>query len=363
MKKFTLAFVILLVAAGALFAQADLQPLVVVNLNNKKNETITVKQLKTRVRSYEKQIGKSLSIDDKKKVLDSLIDEKLMLQAAANAGISIPDSTVDQYFIQSLNQQIGGNFTEKELSDYVQKTQNVTLDQLLTQQLGMNVEEYKAYLKSQLIIQQYVVSQKQSEIQRVTPSDEEIRMFYDANKASFVQSDMAKTFVVIVPKNNDPDAAKNKLNEFRNKYKDKKITKEQLIAQSKLADSGFQAGEILLPKNAMASTSLGISDVMLLTMFKENEGFVSDLIETPTDYKFIVILKKYEAKILSISDLVQPETTVTVYDYIRANLGQQKQLQFVQTVAQEMAAEINTPENVKRKKTGSELDQLLNWGE
>ena len=60
MKRFAIAFLALF-AATSLFAQSDLQFLAVVKLN--KNDSITVKQLKTRVDSYEKQRGTALSTD------------------------------------------------------------------------------------------------------------------------------------------------------------------------------------------------------------------------------------------------------------------------------------------------------------
>ena len=64
---------------------------------------------------------------------------------------------------------------------------------------------------------------------------------------------------------------------------------------------------------------------------------------------------------LSISDIVQPETTVTVYDYIRSNLTQQKQMAYVQEAAQNLSKSLNTSDNVEMKKTGAALDKLLNW--
>lgn len=361
MKKFAIAVLTLLVSAGALFAQADLQPLVVVKLN--KSETITVKQLKSRVDTYQKQIGKALTVDEKKMVLDSLIEEKLILQAAAKTGISIPDSTVDQYFLQGMSQQVGANVTEKELNDLVKKSQGVTLDQLLQSQVGMNVAEYKAYLKNQLIAQQYVVSVKQAELQAVAPTDDEVRLFYESNKASFVWNDMMKIFMIIVPKGNDAAAALNKCGELRTKYVDKKLTAEQITVQSKADGSGFQAGEMLLPKTEAAGMSIGMPFQNLLRVFSQEEGFVSDINETDGDYRIISIRKKYAAKMLALDDVVQPETTVTVYNYILQNLAQQKQMQFIQVAAQQIASDLNNDTNVERKKTGAALDKLLEWGE
>ena len=66
---------------------------------------------------------------------------------------------------------------------------------------------------------------------------------------------------------------------------------------------------------------------------------------------------------LGISDIVQPDTTVTVYDYIRSSLTQQKQQIYIQQAVVEISKQLNTAENVERKKTGAALDKLLDWGE
>ncbi|MCF0242871.1 MAG: peptidyl-prolyl cis-trans isomerase [Treponema sp.] len=360
MKKIVLSFLVLLVSAGALFAQSDLQVLAVVKQS--KSESVTVKQLKARCETYEKQIGKKLTVDERKQVLEALIEEKLVLQAAAKAGISIPDSSVNQYFLQSMSAQVGANVTEKELNDLIMKSQGKTLEQLLLEQTGMTVAEYKAYLKNQLIAQQYVVSQKQSELSKVAASDDQIRQFYESNKASFVWTDMMKMFLVIVPKNGNPEAAKTKCNELRNKIVDKKLTLDQIEVQAKYENSGYQAGTLLIQKTEPYAMNLGMEYSNLLVLFTRDKGFISDLQETDVDYRIVTVMQKYDAKLLSISDIVQPESTVTVYDYIRSTLTQQLQMQALQQAAQDISNALNTSENVERKKTGDALTKLLDWG-
>lgn len=361
MKKIALTLMILLLAGASVFAQSDLQVLAVVKYN--KNESITVKQLKTRCEVYRKQLNRVLTLEEKKSTLDSLINEKLMLQAAQKEGITIPDSYVDQYFVQAMSQSVGRAVTEKELSDYVKKTEGITLDELLLKQMGMNVADYKSFLKNQLMMQQYVVQKNSAELQKVSPSDDEIRMFYESNKSSFVWNDILKVLLVVVEKGSNADQAKLKLGDLLNKYKDKKLTSQQIALQSESDGSGYQAGEILVPKNETSALGLGMPFENLLYLFTQEEGFVSDIQETDKDFRFISVLKKYNAKMLSLSDIVQPETTVTVYDYIRSNLAQQKQMAYVQTAAQEMSKTLNTSENVEMKKTGAALDKLLDWGE
>ncbi len=359
MKKLSVVLVMMLAFAGAMFAQNDLQVLTVVNYS--KSESITVKQLKARCEIYEKQMGKKLTVDEKKMVLKALVEEKLVVQAAVKAGISIPDSSIDQYFMQTMSAQVGANVTEKELNDLVMKQEGITLDALLKKQTGMNVAEYKAYLKNQLIAQQYVVTQKQEDIAKVAATDEEIRAFYAGNKTSFVWNDMVKAFMVITPKGTDPDAAKNTLTGLRNKYVGKTMTVEQFVTESRKEGSKYQAGELLLPITEAGAAGIGMSYNNLRNLNEQKEGFVSDVQETSTDFRFIVVEKKYAAKMLAISDVIQPETTVTVYNYIKDNLTQQKQLLFVQQAAQQITESLNKPEYVTAKKSGADLDALLNW--
>lgn len=362
MKKLLLTLMILFATAGMAFAQSDLQVLAIVKMN--KSESITVKQLKLRCNLIEKQVGRQLTVDEKKEILNTLIEERLMLQAAAKANINIPDSTVDQYFAQGMSQSIGANVTEKELADMVKKTQGITLDELMVTQVGLNVADYKAYLKNCLIIQQYVLSQVQNDLAKnAAPTDEEIRSAYESNKSQFVQNDLLKIFMVVVPKGSNEAAAKLKCNDMRNKYIDKKLTSDQIIVQAKAPDSGYQAAEAIIPKTEASAAGLGMSYNMLQAVYLQDEGWVADLQETSQDYRIIALTKKYGAKMLSISDLVQPETNITVYEYIKSSLSQQKQMAYVQKAGQDISKSYHTPENVDMKKTGDALDKLLNWGE
>lgn len=361
MKKFALSLLALIFTCASVFAQSDLQALAVVKLN--KSESVTVKQVKTRCDIFQKQLGRELTLDEKKKVLNTLIEEKLVLQAAQKAGVNISDSYVDQFFAQGMSQSLGAQVTEKELADIVKKTQGVSLDEFLLKQVGMNVADYKSYLKMQLTMQQYVVQQNQAQLQKVAPTDEEIRIAYESNKSQFVWNDMIKVFMVIVPKENNADAAKLKLNDLLNKYKDKKMTAEQITVQSSSSGSGYQAGELILPKNESAANGINMTMQNLLFIFSQKPGYVSEIEETERDYRFISVINKYDAKMLAISDIVQPDSTVTVYDYIRSQITQQKQMAFVQQAAQEISKNLNTAENVEYKKKGAALDKLLTWGE
>jgi len=192
----------LLLSTAALFAQNDLQTLAVVKLNGV--DQISLKQLRTRVQAYQKQTGAaSFTVDQKKEILDALIDEKLIVQAAQKENIVVTDSQVNSYFLNGLSQQAGTQVTEQQFADMVKQQTGQSFDAFMQSQMGMSVAEYKAYLKSQLVAQQYIISKKQNEINAIAASDDDVRQFFEMNKASFVQNDMLKLFIVIVPKGTD----------------------------------------------------------------------------------------------------------------------------------------------------------------
>ncbi len=359
MKRFAVAFLALFLCTS-IFAQNDLQVLAVVKLN--KNESISLKQLKTRVEMYEKQRGQALSVDDRKKVLDALIQEKLVLQAAQKSGLQLTDSQVEQMFLQQVSKQLlGRTVTQSELETVVKQQTNLSLDDFMKQQIGMSVAEYKTYLKNQTLVQQYILHQRENEIKSVAATDEEIRAFYELNKSQFVWTDMIKLYMVVVPKGNEAEKARVKADDLYNKLKDKKLTTNQMTVESKKENSGFQSGELLINKNQVSAQQLGISYKELLSLFDNKVGYFSNVGEFDSHFQFYTIIKKYDAKMLSLSDVIQPDSTTTVYDYIRSSLGQQKVMQYFTNAAQEIANELDTPENVDRKKTGDALTKLLSW--
>lgn len=361
MKRFAIVTTLLLTFAAGAFAQADLQPLAVVKLN--KSETITLRQLKSRVEFVEKQyegygMKRSMSVADKRTVLDSLISEKLIAQAATKEGLAISDSQVDAAFLSTFSQQLGQQVTEAQLNELLQEQMGMSLSDYLKENAGMTVPEYKAYLKSQLVAQQYVYAKKQNELQQVAATDEEIRKAYDLNKSTFVWNDMIKLFLVIVPKSTNSSEAQALATNLRNQYvKDKNSAGS--IKNSADNNKKYRAGDLIVAKTAQQAQQLGWTYDKIIELFGNKVDYVSDITETENDFQFYAVLQKYDAKLLSLSDIVQPETTITVYDYIKNNLTQQKQSQYFTAAAQEIAKGLDTPENVDRKKTGEALDKLL----
>ncbi len=359
MKRNILLSVFLVATMCSVFAQNNLQPLATIKVN--KSETITLAQLKSRVEVYQRQAGvASFTLEQKKEILDGMIDERLVVQKAIKSGISITDSELNQYFCDTLSGMAGKEVTEREFGELVQTETGKTFDQFMKEQVGMTVSEYKNYMKSQLIAQRYVMSLKQKEIEGVTVSDAEVRDAYEINKSAFVQSDTMKMFLVVVPKNGDGAAAKSLCTSLYNDYKAKKVTTDALTKQME-SSKKFQAVPIYVSKSSTAAAQLGVDFATLLEMFKRAKGFISEVSETEVDYQFYTILDKYDAKMLGLSDPVSPGQSVTIYEYVKNNLLAEKRQIVFQEALETLTKELRVPANYKMEKSGAALDKLLNW--
>lgn len=344
-----------LLFTGMVFAQQkDLQPLVTIKLN--KTESITVKDLKARCELYKIQTGMtSFTTEQKIEVLDSLINEKLVLQAAAKMGMTLTDSQVNDLYLNTLAQQVGQSITEADFAEVVRQQTGLGLDDFYKKQLGMTAAEYKVFLKNQYLIQQYILLQKQDEIAAVTATDAEIKSYYDLNRATFAQNDIIKMFLVIV----DKSAGRQFADSLYNGFKAGTETMDTLRARSHVDGSGFQAGDMYVSKSNTAAQQLGIDYNGLLQLFANPDGFISNITETSSDYQFYQIICHYDAKLLTLLDTITPDVTTTVYDYIRENLTNQKQSEYFTVVTQEVTESLRTPSNYQMLKKDDALTALL----
>lgn len=359
MKKSVYTVFLLLCLISAAYAQADLQPIAEVNLS--KREPVTLRQLKLQVSNLEKVYGRKLSVEERRKVLDSIINERLVKQAAEREGVKIADSQVNEYFNNLLSQQVGYPITESEFSKLIKNETNQSLDEFMKAQTGMGVEESKEFLRGQIAVQMYVMQKKASELQNIAPpTDAEIRSQYEINKQSFVRPDTVKLFLVVVPKEGDGKTGKAKIDELNKKLSaDHKLVAD--IKKNSGKENGYIAEFIYAARTPLAAQQLGITMDALMEIFKQKINFVSPVTDMPTNYQFFVVMEKLDAKILILSDVVDPNQTTTVYEYIRQSLAAEKQNHALQEAIQSLTDDLRISSNFKILKQDEALNKLLSW--
>jgi parvulin-like peptidyl-prolyl isomerase len=317
---------------GAAFAQSDLQPAAIVNLT--KSEPITVKQFRTEVERMEKGSGRTLNADERRQVLDVMINEKLAIQAAERDKIAVSENEINQQIQQlrtGMVQAIGRQPTDTEFAIAVRN------------ETGLEVPAFRDQIRRQLIVQKYLLSKKQGLLESIkVPTEEEIRNAYTLARANFIRPDTVRFSMIQV--NYGPDAAsKTKAKELADRlFREIGASPakfDEVVLRSQAPNSGYQAGDGgFLPRNPEAQQIVGTD--FINTAFNLKQGEVSKLMEGVRGYQIIKITETYEMKNLELDDIFQLGSRNTVRDYIGNTLLQQRQQEILAQASQELVAEL-----------------------
>ncbi|UTC68000.1 MULTISPECIES: peptidylprolyl isomerase [unclassified Treponema] len=358
MKKKVFSVVMLIGFLSVLAAQNDLQVIAQINLSKK--EPITLGQLKKLVKFAESQGGNIKTSDDKKQILERLMRTKLLVQVAEKENIKIANSQVDAAFNEAVSTIVNYPITESEFAKLIKREQNVSLDEFMKNLTGNNVEELKKIIKDNLTIQTYISSKNQAEIIKMaTPTDAQIRSFYEMKKGELVRPDMVKMLLVAVKKEGKDKEEIEKINNLYNRVK--KNLKEIANIKKEAEKNNYIAQEGYIPKNAIGAQILNATPEALMDIFSKNVNHIFDIQDRADSRQFFIIIEKLDAKILTLSDLPDPASTVTLYDQIKGMLSQQMALNAVETIIQSTYTSLKTDANCKILKTNAELDKLFAW--
>ncbi|MCL2318496.1 MAG: peptidyl-prolyl cis-trans isomerase, partial [Treponema sp.] len=298
MKRFLILLLFCVYAGVTVFAQSDLQPVAIVRLT--KSEPITVKQLKTELEKLAwqnlvpnlrrvptaaeiSQAVQGMNTDQRRQVLDLMINERLAIQAAERDKLTITDNELNQQITQlktQMSQTIGRQPTEDEFA------------QAIKNETGMDYPAFRDQLRRQAIVQKYLMSKKQDQLNKIKqPSDAEIANFFDLSKAQFVRPDTVRFSMIQVPYGADA-SSKAKAKALADKLAQdigSSATKfDDAVIKGQTPSAGYQAGDAgYLPKNMQAQQAAGTD--FINTAFTLKQGEVSKVIEGVQGYQIIKI--------------------------------------------------------------------------
>lgn len=336
MKKtfFLKAFAFILFGAftaGIGFAQQDdFKPAAQVNLV--KTETILIKQFKEQTDAFQKMTGKPPTAQEKRQILDGMINEKLILQDAEKNKITASESELNNYLNQlrsQLAQSLGHQPTDVEFNTAIKS------------QSGMDLASYKEGLRKQMIIQKYLPFKKPDLAKTIkAPTEEDIIGFYNLHKAEVVRPDTVRCSMILVPFSADSGSksqAKTKADDLAKTIGAKPSKFDEMLPLGK--KNGYQGGDFgYIPRTPAVQQAMG--DNFVNTAFKLKQGEVSPVIETKRGYSIIKITESYEQKTLSLDDIFQVGSDVTVRDYIGNGLYQERQQEAVQKAMEDIVKEL-----------------------
>jgi len=339
MKKIILIFTIILLTVSA-HAQSLLdKPASLVKLTE--TEIISSKKVNQNITLLEANAKRVLTAEEKRSVLDSMIDSALVVQAAKKQNMSIPEAQVKQYGIAQISQSVGRQLTEPEFNQFV------------AQQLQQPVDVYLKELEKQLLIQKYITEVGRNDFQNIPqPSESEIQSAFSKEEMTFVNPDMMRvshvffTFVINGSQNprlmdsSEKTEVKVKAESVLRNLKNGTLTFEEAVrTHSEDPQSKIKAGDIgFIIRNDQAAVQIfGTSFVdQVYTM---NIGDYK-LLESNAGYHIIKITDQIDKKFLKLDDQVNPMEQTTVRQYISQRLYVIKQQEMFQIVSERVVKEL-----------------------
>ena len=333
MKKKILMLMLLVPFVSALAAASMIsQPAATVYLI--RNTAISMDALDAETARYQ-EMGINI---DKMSVLQTMINDEVFLQGAERDGVSVSDRQVDQLVntvFQNAQQQAAAAGQSITREDF---------DNEVVRQFG-SMEDYRESLRNQAIVQQYLMQEKGEEIMSAPlPTENEISSFYRQNQQSFFQPECVKLAHIYIPKtgNEAEDAAAlETLEEVSARISSGAITFEGAVPEySKDDASKNRGGDIGWLTASNEAARQGWGDEFCDTVLSMNAGDVSGVLESLMGYHIVKVTVHYDAKLLSLTDPVSPEQTISVHDYISQVLAMQNQQQVMNQELQSLVAEL-----------------------
>jgi peptidyl-prolyl cis-trans isomerase SurA len=341
MKRSGIIFCLLIYSAVSLFAQSIDKPVASVRLNE--SEIISQNQFKSIVELFESNYKRALTLEEKKLLLNKLIDEKLIIQAAKKAHIVVTDSeinsTVDKY-IQNISRQLNRQITKDYFVSLLQKQ-------------GKTLKEFEEEVRNMKLADKYVRKVKRNYFDSVSePTNGEIEDYYNSNRDKFFSPEMIRfkhIFINLQVLETDQEkrVAKKKAEEIVQKLKKDASFDDywEIYDETGQKKIGTMVPALLRRDDDSSKKIFGADFINQLFRLEENK--VSDVLTSNVGYHIVLILEKLPFKTLALDDTIPPQNAMTVKSYIKTYLTQLKQAQALEKAIDEATADLRRDAEIK----------------
>ena len=296
-------------------------PAAMVNLI--RTEIITKGQLRKRVDETEEvrvQARLSIPPQSDSQVLDAMIAEILIEQAAERDGINVSESEISA----ALNNQRKGVESQLRQSGQLSSSESLSEErfrELMEQQTRMSWNEIRASIRKQLLQQKYVMQTQSDVINDVRPpSEKQIQERYSKIATRLVNPEIVRfsqIFLSTLNKSGDQlDEVREKAEEINTKLRQGADFSSLVSEYTDDARSRYSGGDFgfLARDDARAEAYFGQEFFDRIFDLETNQ--VSDVLRSNIGFHIVKITEHRDPKILSLNDPLSPTNTMTVREYI-----------------------------------------------
>ncbi len=337
MKRILITVLLLYISINT-FADILSEPLASVNLI--RPEMITSLEVDQKIENYNKQLaasGRPRQDIKRSDMLDSLISSVLIAQAAEKSGMTVSEQDLNRV-IQSQKQSAEGQLH--------QKITDAQFKQLIIKQTGSSWEDYISSIKEQLLQQIYITKTKKSMFESIkVPGEDEIQNKYDENIQRFFNPEYIRVSMIFIP-NLNKDAqkgaeAKKRLEEAYLELKNGSISFDDAVLKYSEEESiKYRGGDIGYVGRDNRNLKLQLGEEFFNNMFKMPVNKISKVLVSNSGYHILKITEKLEPKLLKLDDPIAPGNKLTVREYIKDGLLQEKQQEVLAKALKEINEEL-----------------------
>jgi parvulin-like peptidyl-prolyl isomerase len=351
MKRFIFCAAFACALIAPLVAQVLDKPAATARLT--KTESITVTQLQKQIQSLETAARRVLTTDERKQILDAMIGNILLIQAAARDNVSISDADLKNAITRA-EQQLGSGYglgralTDAELQQYVKST-------------GQTYDAFQKSLRDQQTILAYIQKKRPTMMDSVKqPAEQELQDYYDANKRNFFMDDMVTFRHIFIDtsqlttKDEREKAAKH-ADDILKELKAGATFGDLVTKYSDDSGSKYKGGiyPSVFRNDDARRQALGAP--FFDALFKLRKGDTSAVLQSNAGFHIVQIVDRLDARLLGLDDKVPPQNTTTVRETVKNAILLNRQSAAFTAAQADIVAELRKTAEIKI------FDDNINW--
>jgi hypothetical protein len=287
---------------------------------------------------------KQLSASDKKQVLDNLVNQKLVIQAAKKANTIVTPTDVTKAmtnFRTGLVQSLG----EDIMSD------DNALAQAIQNYMGYSsVTDFQNnYIQPSLLVQNYITKIKANELNVAQPTQQEIKRYFRMNASTFVQPEtisFSYIFQQFTPgSTTSKNAARSAMNTMAGLIGNSgsKFTSQWTTASNNKTDVNKptgQNGQMYLNSQYEQAFIQQFGEDALDALLDMGANQVSAVLEAPNAYVILKMESDTPARLLTLTDPYPGNPQSSMQEALNSLIYQQKVQQAQQSAEQEVVTDL-----------------------
>jgi parvulin-like peptidyl-prolyl isomerase len=293
----------------------------------------------------ENSYARALTKDERRKLLDGLVNRALIEQAAERDKVFVSEAELKAKIEETKASEAKRRGLARDLTD-------AELQQLL-KNANLTWEDFTRQLKYGILIVNYVRAKKKSALDAVKPPTEaEIRDYYESNKKNFFMDDLVRLRQIYLDTRSlsakeDREAAAKRADDILRELKGGTSFDDLAARYSEDAASKYRGGEVGWLSRDDTSRQQYLGKTFFDAVFKLKPGETSGVITSTIGLHIVRVEETIPAQLVGFEDKIPPQMTTTVKEFIRAQLAAAKQEQAAYTALEEILAGLRKEAEIK----------------